>query len=314
MSNQDRDNSGGFVFDGGQHTFSGPMAAGSNSQAVQHGDSASQPSPPRQRTPDTVSAGESRLATAVVVTAIEEEFRAVAEHLSAPFDEHTEKDTLYKIGFLRGQRQDWRVALAQAGPGNVGAGVHLERARSAFAPDVILFVGVAGGLKDVRLGDVVVADAIYDYESAKELENSYQPRMKTASPSHRCVQRAMDVARSDEWQQRVRTVLPPDMPRPRALVKPLAAGGKLVAHDQALTRQRLRAYCGDATAVEMEGYGFLQSAYMSAGVDALVVRGISDLLTGKDERNDAYWQPVAARTAAAFACEFLDTFALSGGR
>jgi hypothetical protein len=39
---------------------------------------------------------------------------------------------------------------------------------------------------------------------------------------------------------------------------------------------------------------------------ALVIRGISDLLTGKDPAADEYWQPIASRNAAAFAVELLD--------
>jgi hypothetical protein len=44
----------------------------------------------------------------------------------------------------------------------------------------------------------------------------------------------------------------------------------------------------------MEGYGFLQAAYVNAGVGALVVRGISDLLSDKGEDNDDVWQPAAS--------------------
>jgi nucleoside phosphorylase len=56
----------------------------------------------------------------------------------------------------------------------------------------------------------------------------------------------------------------------------------------------------------MEGHGFLEAAYMNPRVDALVIRGISDLLTGKDKHGDDYWQPAASRHAAAFAVEFLN--------
>jgi nucleoside phosphorylase len=57
--------------------------------------------------------------------------------------------------------------------------------------------------------------------------------------------------------------------------------------------------------VEMEAHGFLAGAYLNPGVQALVVRGISDLLIGKSPDSDASWQPVASRHAAAFAVELL---------
>ena len=43
------------------------------------------------------------------------------------------------------------------------------------------------------------------------------------------------------------------------------------------------------------------------GVSEVVIRGISDLLAGKDQAADEYWQPVASRHAAAFAVELLDS-------
>jgi nucleoside phosphorylase len=250
------------------------------------------------------------LADAVVITAIASEYAAVAAHLTGPFEEHGESGTLYRIGTLGGERRTRRVALAQVGPGNVDAGVSLERARTAFAPEVVLFVGVAGGVKDVRLGDVVVADAIYDYETGKEDAEDFRSRAKTAAPSHAAVQRAMDVVFRQEWPERVLTDRLPQPPR--AFVKPVASGNKVVADRDSLTAERLREHCGDAVAVEMEGYGFLRSAYLSSGTDSLVIRGVSDLLSGKDEDSDTRWQPLAAAHAAAFAAAFLDLFRSEG--
>jgi nucleoside phosphorylase len=54
----------------------------------------------------------------------------------------------------------------------------------------------------------------------------------------------------------------------------------------------------------MEGHGVMQAAHQR-NVDALVVRGISDLLDGKAESDRTGWQPRAARHAAAFAMQVL---------
>ena len=178
-----------------------------------------------------------------------------------------------------------------------------SRAVSVFAPEVAIFVGIAGGRKDVRHGDVVAADAVYDYESGKDDEDRYLPRIKTSAPSFALVQRAQAVARRAKWPHRIKPA--PPKRRPSAFVKPIAAGGKVVAHDRSNTAQLVAAYCGDALAVDMESYGFLRGAYVNDGVATLVVRGISDLLTDKTAANDERWQVVAARHAAAFAFEVL---------
>lgn len=300
-------NSYGASFTGGQHSF--------DRSSFGSGDVHNHPEP-KDRPPATVPAQDTRaagsdpvagpVADTVVITALDTEFRAVAAHLDDLSEERVEQGTVYRIGALLGSRRTRRVALAQVGPGNVDAGVSLERARTAFAPEVILFVGVAGGVKDVRLGDVVVADAIYDYESGKEDADAFWSRIKTEAPSYDAVQRARDVVSRQEWTKRRHVVPLPDPPR--AFVKPVAAGNRVIADRKALTAERLRAYCGDAVAVEMEGYGFLRSAYLSPGTRSLVIRGISDLLSGKDEASDTLWQPIAAAHAAAFACEFLDLY------
>ena len=249
----------------------------------------------------------------MVITALEVESRAVAEHLGDPGAGrcvHEDRGTLYEIGTFAADHGTWTVPFAEAGPGNTSAGVELDRAVSVFSPDVVLFVGIAGGIKDVALGDVVAADAVYDYETGKETEAGFLARIKTQSSSHRLVQHARMVARNARWQRRILPA-PPPKPWPRAMVKPVAAGSKVLAHDRSRTSELLRAHCGDAVAVEMEGYGFLHGAYLNAGLDALVIRGISDHLVDKGEANDRTGQPKAARHAAAFAFELLNSL---GGR
>ena len=83
-------------------------------------------------------------------------------------------------------------------------------------------------------------------------------------------------------------------------------GSKVVAHDWSTVARLLDQYASDALAVETEGHGFLEGAYVNPGVGALVVRGISDLLV-KDQASDEYWQPVASHHAAAFAIELLES-------
>jgi nucleoside phosphorylase len=166
---------------------------------------------------------------AVVVTTFDAECLAVAEYFDqAPHERshHEERGTLYETGTVTGPSGRWQVSLAEVGPGNSNAGIELERARSACSPDVVLLVGVAGGVKDLALGDVVAAEAVYDYETGKDAESGYLPRIKTQSSSHRLLQHARLVARQAGWQPRegaTRAGRPP-----RAVVKPIAAGSKLI--------------------------------------------------------------------------------------
>jgi nucleoside phosphorylase len=239
----------------------------------------------------------------VILTALGLEHSAVTRHLAEPLSEQTERGLIFNVGFFAGQRS-WLVGVAEVGPGNSGAGIMAERAVTAFRPDVVMFVGIAGGRKDVRHGDVVAAEAVYDYETGKAENDDYLPRVKTFAPSFDLVQRARAVARGSRWQETIRTEAP--MVRPSAFVKPVAAGSKVVAGGRSATAQFLNRHCGDALAVDMESHGFLHGAYVNGAVATLVVRGISDLLDDKTADNDRDWQIPAACNAAAF------TFAVLG--
>ncbi|MFS7873534.1 tetratricopeptide repeat protein [Streptomyces asiaticus] len=242
-------------------------------------------------------------ADVVVLTALEVEYRAVRAHLEEPRLVEVERGSLFELGVFRAGPAERTVAIHMTGPGNPGAAASVERAAALFAPRAVLFVGVAGGRKDVALGDVVAADAVYDYETGKDTESGFLPRQKTYQSAYGLVQLARLVAAGDAWQRRIR---PGDgAPRPRARVKPLAAGGRVVAHHRSDVGRRLAASAGDALAVDMEGFGFLAGAYVNQQLDALVIRGISDLLGDKDEGHDACWQPMASRHAAAFAFELI---------
>ncbi|MFI6303936.1 tetratricopeptide repeat protein [Amycolatopsis thailandensis] len=252
----------------------------------------------------TTGSDTTNLGTVVICTALDVEYQAVRDHLHGSLKEKEGPGgTLYEIGTFPTDRGSWTVALAQSGAGNTQAGIEIERAITVFRPRCVLFVGVAGGRKDVALGDVVIADYIYDYDTGKDTATGRLPRIKTHAPANRLLRRAQKLARDREWQHRILPRQPETMPE--AIVKPIAAGSTVVADLNSATAHYLDRHCGDAAAVEMEGFGFLHGAYANDAVEALVVRGISDLLSGKTETADQHWQPTASQHAAAFAFELL---------
>lgn len=240
---------------------------------------------------------------AVILTALRVEYEAVRVHLKN-LREEVHKGTVYERGNFNAGEAEWEIGIAQVGAGNATAAFEAERAIDHFAPDIVLFVGVAGGIKDVALGDVVAATKVYGYESGKVAQSKFLARPDVGESGYLLVQRAMAESRKKDWLQRIRSRAQ-QMASPRVFVGAIAAGEKVVASTRSTVFTLLHVNYNDALAVEMEGRGFLHATHGNGHVQALIVRGISDLLDGKSQVDALGFQEVAARHASAFAFEIL---------
>ncbi|WP_293127027.1 SEFIR domain-containing protein [Microcoleus sp. bin38.metabat.b11b12b14.051] len=242
---------------------------------------------------------------AVIVTALPIEYMAVRTHIDDLREEMHPQGTIYERGKFAANGKSWEVGIVEVGAGNAGAAVEAERAIAYFNPSVIFFVGIAGGIKDVALGDVVAATKVYGYESGKEpgkAKQKFQPRPDVGLSTYNLIHRARAESRKSDWLQRL---APLPGSTPRVFVAPIAAGEKVIASTQSRVFQFIQLNYGDAVAVEMEGRGLLQAAHANHQVWALVIRGISDLIDGKKEADAGGSQEIAARNASAFAFEVL---------
>ena len=271
---------------------------------------AADPKQPLSTAYEGISGG-TATAWAVILTALGVEHQAVEAHL-IPIGQSTRlseeihpNGTIYTQGQFKAHNCTWNVAIAQIDMGNASAAMEAVRAIERFNPRVILFVGVAGGIKDVKVGDVVAASVVYGYECGKLIDDRTLPRSKLGEADYDLKQRAQAEARKDDWREQIRSGLTSSETVPTVYVKPIAAGEKVIASRQAQVYQYLREYYDDAIAVEMEGFGFLKATQQVKNVSAMVIRGISDLIDGKAEADKAGSQEIAARHASAFAFTLL---------
>ena len=230
------------------------------------------------------------------------ERKAVCTHLSHLHQETHPEGTVYWQGTFPCKACLWNVSVVEIGPGNTRAAFETERALSYLKPQVSLFVGVAGGIKDVKIGDVVAARKVYGYESGKA-DSDFRPRPEVGNATHRMEQRARADAGSNDWLKRLKGPLLGTVPQ--VYVEPIAAGEQVVSSTRSTTYEFLRAQYSDAIAVEMEGHGFLSAAHANQLVNALVIRGISDLLDNKSKTDEENSQELASQHASAFAFEIL---------
>lgn len=234
----------------------------------------------------------------LVVTALKLERLAVRAHLESA-EVETESNLAADLGRFNAEQCDVGVAVLETGAGNVGAAVQTSRAEEFFRPELILMTGIAGGLKDVELGDVVASEKVYWIEGGKDAQG-WRPRIDAAPVSDSLRQLARAIAAGEAWRARV-----PDNCNPQAFVSPVAAGEKVLANRRSVLVQRIRHDASDAVCVDMEDYGTLRAGAATERARTLAVRGISDLLDHKGEVEKQGSQQKAATHASAFTFELI---------
>ena len=252
---------------------------------------------------------ESQLQTraAVILTALPVEYRAVRAHLSNVQEKVHPSGTVYETGdFTPKDGQRWTVSIGEIGAGNEGAALEAERAINYFEAKVALFVGVAGGLKDVAIGDVVGG-----LQNLRLRVRQGQTLLRAAAVCGRVLSPAYSEGARRSQALGLAGALVPGL-RPHASRRCGSDRGRGEGHRLVprLVYRFIRLHYGDALAVEMEGRGFLKAAHANGEVHALVIRGISDLIEGKSKADARGSQELASRRASAFAFELLSKLRL----
>ncbi|CBG69916.1 MULTISPECIES: 5'-methylthioadenosine/S-adenosylhomocysteine nucleosidase [Streptomyces] len=229
----------------------------------------------------------------VVLTALPVEYAAVRGLLTdlEPEEQVHEDGARVEVGRIEGT--SWTVAISELGEGAVHAAARATQIVGWLRPEVLLFVGVAGGLKDdIEIGDVVVGTKVYGIHGGKQTTKGFQARPEVWHGSGRLVPAARSALR--------------DLPDVRGHLKPIACGDVVLADDRSALAEHIRHHYNDACAIEMEGSGAAHAAHLNGQLDALVVRGISDRANRQKHKADASGsQELASKQAAAVAMAVL---------
>jgi len=264
-----------------------------------------------------------------IITILEEEYKAVLRLLRRVRQVVGSSDLDNQHAWVVGQVDaptspvPYTVALAMSpGAGTNAAVIATKNTILAFDPRCILVVGVAGGLGNARLGDVVVADRICAYEYGK-VDHGFQSRPDLDSPTDAAIASAARTlaARYPGWYMELTQHRGAGTLSPQIIVGKVASGDKVVDDttdnffaNVIKSREKLQA-------VEMEGAGAaaaIQDAReMRQAVSFGMIRGISDLprqgesqpgsrsgASPQTEMRDS-WKESAAHSAAVAAMQLI---------
>jgi len=252
--------------------------------------------------------------TAVLLTALPEELAAVRRQLQAEGTGIERKTVagggIYYQAVISTQHVVWTVYASFTEPTTSAAAVGAADAILNFSPDTAIFVGIAGGIKEkgIKLGDVVAATSVFDYDGGKATDDGFIPRTQQLHSAFALKQLAGVAMIEDAWRTRIQAVVE-DLNLEQATVhaEPIAAGRKVIASTKSETYKLVRRTADPAVAVEMEGSGFL-GAVQRYGDKGTVIRGVSDLIDGKAVADKDGVRRQAVANAAAFVFELLHLF------
>ncbi|MFI0808087.1 5'-methylthioadenosine/S-adenosylhomocysteine nucleosidase [Streptomyces echinatus] len=232
--------------------------------------------------------------TVLVLTALPLEYTAVRAHVPEREEFVHARGTRVETGRL--PDSPWHVAMSELGVGAERAAALTAQLIDWLHPEAVLFVGVAGSLKDdIGVGDVVVGTQVYEIHGGKQAHDGFKVRPRALPGSHALEQAARSAAR--------------DLAEVRVHFAPIATGDIVLADSRSDIARHIERHYNDAGAIEMEGSGAANAAHLSGLLDALVVRGISDRADRNKRRADAGGsQERAAAQAAAVAVALLHKY------
>ena len=272
-----------------------------------------------------------------IITALPKEFAAMEALLDhaqpVALDVGRGSGRRYVVGEIPGERRKHFVVLAlltEMGNNSAAARAtllfqHFPRVRH------LIMCGIAGGVprpnfpdQDVQLGDVVISDrqGVVQYDLTKQEPNEVQHRHPPRPPSAELLE-AVQFLQVEElkgnrpWETLIaraqgalaNSARPVDEPEgvssrpafPRIITGTIASANRLLKDP--VCRDALASKFG-VKAVEMEGSGIADAAWIAEAAGYLVVRGICDHC---DERKSDRWQLYAAIAAAAYVRALLES-------
>lgn len=247
--------------------------------------------------------------TIVILTALPLELKEVKKHLTniRPLTIGKSEDHYEETNYKSRSGKEFRIIIRCTGKLNVVSTKATSDALSNFSPKYIFYSGIAGKLKDVEIGDVVVADKVENYEPAN-VGAETKTRIFQGDADRFLLQKATSIVSepSKSWLERVKVDKHESFVKePEDHIGRIATGEKVLSDINTEIYNRIRKDCSDSIVVECEGGGFYYSCNQEKA-KCLLIRGVSDKLKDKGFAEEFNSQPYAAACAAAFLFELID--------
>lgn len=208
--------------------------------------------------------------------------------------------------FEKGPKKLRVVSVCCPQMGMVPTAVVAMRLISHFCPKLFIMTGIAGGCGDAAMGDLIVANPSWDYDSGKFKESSgvitFSPDPRQISIDPGIHSRLQTLISDSTFLHGLQKKWPAEKPAavPKLFIGPLGSGGAVVSANEKV--REIQAHSRKMIGLDMETFGFYFACQNSIKPTPLFfsVKSVSDFA---DKKKGDHFQKYAAFLAAQFAFE-----------
>jgi len=184
------------------------------------------------------------------------------------------QEQVYKdLKIFTGNINNKFIILSQTGIGKVNAALNCQYIIDTFTPDVIINIGVAGGIgKGLKVGDIVIGNSLIQHDFDVSVLGYAKGYMFTGADKDKPTEYFSDKNIADKFKSSLLNTV-----KENKIYEGIIATGDQFVSDKKLKEEINKSF--NALAVEMEGAAIAQVATRNK-IPFLVTRVISDLADG----------------------------------
>nr|WP_298331952.1 response regulator [uncultured Christiangramia sp.] len=215
-------------------------------------------------------------------------------------------DTVYHIGHIKKGDNLIRI-VAACGPqmGMCASSALSMKLITNFKPKYLLMSGIAAGIEgEVQLGDILIADQVWDGASGKLRNNGdngvlFQPDPRSKILEEGLREKLLHIQSNRKYLDQIRNDYPGDAPKTilNAHIGPMASVPAVIQSNKEI--EKIKRHNRKLIGIEMETYGVFYSAAhcKRPKPKVLSIKSASDF--ANEEKNDSF-QDYAAYTSSSF--------------
>jgi nucleoside phosphorylase len=198
---------------------------------------------------------------------------------------------------------------SQTSPGMVSAAILTTKSLYLCAPQYVIMTGICAGVRgSVQLGQIVVANTVFDHGSGKLEDGELLPDYPHIPLDHELSGMLNNFCTEKHVVNKIVNRWPDEATRPNiytAQMGQMASGAAVVADDQVVAK--VVGHQRKLIAIDMEAYGVAKAVHEATTktTRAFVIKAVSDF---GDKNKDNLYQPFCAYASAEFAKSFLERF------